>query len=456
MNTKRIRTSCRILTLFAAWFFLPTAALAQDDASAKGKELYDRVKAFSLSGGAAAVKDLKLDRDRVQMTFTGTFYFTAPVNGQVTGAVFVGDGLFSAPVPPNEFEKDNVKRLLGTSVIESDFKTAVLRFNDDTFERLGQTAPGTSTANEPIQKLATEADARILKQTGANLAARITLSILNQEKPGFFFANFEGGKRGRFSFLLDHQNRIPVANFDINGGEKGLIFTYKSDYYDNEVWMAFYSLEDYQQRRVAYSDVNDLIDVVHYDLNIDLREHKKAVNLAARISADARFPNLRAISFQIGEDLGEAESWRLNKQMRLKQARVGGKDLSFAQEDWEGGFTVFIPGEAVAGQKLDFEFLLQGDFMYDAQSVEDCHYPRSNVTWFPRHGYLDRATFDLTFRHPKKLKIASLGLRLSEEPLADDKDAVVTKYRMERPVPLATFALAPFERHSQMVRWDQG
>ena len=456
MNTKRIRISCRILTLFAAWFFLPTAVLAQDDASAKGKELYERVKAFSLSGGAAAVKDLKLARDRVQITFTGTFYFTAPVNGQVTGAVFVGDGLFSAPVPPNDFEKDNVKRLLGTNVIESDFKTAVLRFSDDTFERLGQTASGTSTANEQIQKLATEAEARILKQTGANLAARVTLSMLNQEKPGFFFANFEGGKRGRFSFLLDYQNRIPVANFEINGGEKGLIFTYKSDYYDNEVWMAFYSQEDYQNRRVAYSDVNDLIDATHYDLNIDLREHKKALNLAARISADARFPNLRAIPFQIGEDLGEAEGWRLNKQMRLKQARLGGKDLSFAQEDWEGGFTVFVPGDAGAGQKFDFEFLLQGDFMYDAESVEDCHYPRSNETWFPRHGYLDRATFDLAFRHPKKLKIASLGLRLSEEPLPDDKNAVVTKYRMERPVPLATFALAPFERHSQMVRWDQG
>src|SRR4030095_16312997 len=108
-------------------------------------------------------------------------------------------------------------------------------------------------ADPQAQKLANEADARFLKQTGANLPARIALSILNQEKPGFFFAAFDGGKRGRFNFLFDYQNRIPVANFDINAGEKGLIFTYRPDDYGNDIWMAFYALEDYQAHTVQYS-----------------------------------------------------------------------------------------------------------------------------------------------------------------------------------------------------------
>ncbi len=36
------------------------------------------------------------------------------------------------------------------------------------------------------------------------------------------------------------------------------------------------------------------------------------------------------------------------------------------------------------------------------------------------------------------------------------KDVVVTKYQLQHPVALVTFALAPFQRHSQMVRWDKG
>ena len=451
-----LHRSLKLSALAFVFFCSATSVLAQPGNTDPSKQLYDQVKAFTLTGGAISAKALTLTRDRAKMTFDGTFYFTAPINGRVTGAVFIGEGKLSVEIPPSEFEKDNVKRLLGVDIIESDFKTAVLRFSDDTAERVGRLSTETVASDPQALKLAKEHDARILKQTGANLAARVALSILNEEDPGFFFATFDGGRRGRFSFVLDHQNRIPVANFTINGGEKGLIFTYDSDSYNNEVWLAFYGQEDYRRGKVAYSDVNDQIDIAHYDMNVDLREHKKVLNLLAKLRAQVIAPRLRAISFDIGEDLGEAESWRLNKQMRLKTARLGNKELAVAQEDWEGGFTLFLPSEVSAGQAIELELSLEGDFMYDAQSVEHCHYPRSNVTWFPRHGYLDRAKFELTFQHPKKLRVASAGVRLSEDPEADDKDVMRTKYRMDQPIPLATFALAPFKRHTQTVRFDQG
>lgn len=442
--------------LFASLVFIfPVRTIAQENPSTQGKELYDQIKTFSLNGGSAQVKELVLTRDRVQMAFNGNFYFTGPIAGHVTGAVFVGEGRLTAAVPPSEFEKDNLKRLLGAESVESDFKTAVLRFSDDTFERLGQSINANNPADPQAQKLAAELDARVLKQTGANLPARIGLSILNHEKPGFFFATFDGGKRGRFNFLLDYQNRIPVANFDINAGEKGLIFAYKPEDYNNDVWMAFYGLEDYQARTVQYSDVNNIIDVSHYDLTLDLSDHKKSISLLARVKANTLVGNVRALTFQIGESLSEYDNLRLNKQLRLKKARIGTEDMAFAQEDWEGGFSVFLPANIAADQALDLSFSLEGDFMYDAQTC-DCHYPRSNETWFPRQGYLDRATFELTYRHPKKFKIASGGQRLSEEPDPDNKNLTITKYRLDQPVPLVTFALAPYERHSQMVKWQEG
>ena len=455
--TPRARHRSLVHFLVLAAFLLGAhAALAQDNVSAKSKEFYDKIKAFSLTGGSAEAKALVLKRDRGSMTFDGTFYFTPSIDGHVTGAVFIGEGKFSAEVPPSEFEKDNVKRLLGTEIIESDFKTAVLRFSDDTFDFIGKNRQEGAAANERAQKLATEVESKILRETGANLAARVALSILNAEKPGFFCATFDGGKRGRFSFLLDYQDRIPVAYFEINGGEKGLIFHYKSAEYFNEIWTAFYGLEDYQSGQVTYADVNDLINISKYDMDLDLREHKKRLGLRARVTSQVRYANLRAVSFQIGESLGEYEDQRLKKQLRVKSVRSGGVELAAVQEDWEGGLTVFLPGPAQAGQPLDLEFNLEGDFMYDAETVSDCHYPRSNETWFPRHGYLDRATFDLTYRHPKHLHIASTGLRLSEEPDPEDKNTVITKYRMDYPVPVATFALGPWERHKDVIKWEKG
>ncbi len=445
----------KVFLLLGVSLCLPSTILAQENISAQSKTLYDQIKTFSLTGGSAEVAGLSLKRDRLDMTFDGTFYFTGPVQGHVTGAVFFGSGRFVAAVPPGEFEKDNVKRLLGAEIVESDFKTAVLRFSDDTFELIGKNRHD-APANDQAQKIASEVDAKILKQTGANLSARVALSILNDEKPGFFFANFDGGRRERFSALLDYQDRIPVANFGLNGGEKGLIFAYDSSEYNNEIWMAFYGAEDYKRGTVTYSDVNDLIDIAHYDMNLDLREHKKYLRLSARIDSQVRYPNIRAVPFAIGESLGEAESQRLKKQLRLKQVRLGGADLAWAQEDWEGGFTVFLPGPVAAGQGLEFEVTLEGDFMYDAESVDNCFYPRSNSTWFPRHGYLDRAGFDLTFRHPKRLLIASVGERISEAPDPEDKSAVITKYHMAQPIALATFALGIFERHKDTVKWEKG
>ena len=439
-----------ILLLLVCWVSL----FAQTPTASKEKEVYDQIKAFSLSGGNVEVKGLVLKRDRAQMTFDGTFYLTSPTKGIVTGAVFIGDGNFSAEVPPSDFERENVKRLLGvTDVITADFKTAVLRFTDDTGKLIVGTAG--SGVNDRAQKLATDTDARILRESGANLPARLTLSILNNEKPGVFFANFDGGKR-RFSFLLDHQSRLLVSSFGINAGEKGLIFTYDADTYDIEIWTGFYSLEDYQRRIVSYSDVQNIIDIKSYDMDLDLRDHKKYLRLRAKLGTTVLQPNVRAINFVIGEDLGEFESWRLKKQMRLKTARIGDVDLGAVQEDWEGGLTVFLPRPYQAGEQLDLDLMLEGDFIYDTETIENCHYPRSNTSWFPRHGELDRATFNLTFRHPKKLVMASVGERISEGADPEDKDVVITKYKMLEPVALVTFAFGPFKRYSDSIKWESG
>ncbi|HEX8337679.1 MAG TPA: hypothetical protein VF621_13175, partial [Pyrinomonadaceae bacterium] len=414
--------------------------------------------AATLAGGRAEVKGLVLKRDRAEMTFDGTFHFAAPVEGRVTCAVFVGEGRFRAGVPPSEFERDNVRRLLGAAdAVESDFKTAVLKFTDDTFDLIGRGRQEGGAADPRAGKLAAEIDGRILKETGANLSARVALSLLNGERPGFFFAGFDGGRRGRFHFVLDHQNRIPVANFGIDAGEKGLIFTYEDVRFGNEVWMAFLALEDYQNNRGTYADVYDLIDASAYRIDADVRDPGSRLRTVVRLAARTRAAGLRAVPFAVGESLPEFESLRLKKQMRVKSARVGGAEAAAVQEDWEGGFTLYLlRATGAAGEAVEFEFELEGDYMRGHDLVNDSFYPYSNTEWYPRHGSFDRAGYSLTFRHRKNRRIAAVGLRLSEEPDPEDKEAMVTRYRMEPLVKVATFAVGPFERHTQMVKWDKG
>ena len=454
-NTPSLRPLIVLGCLLFAFILGTSAAFAQDGAVSKEKQTYNQLKAFALTGGAAQVNALVLKKDRTEITLTGTVYFSDQVNGQTTGAVFIGEGKFTAATPSNtEFEKDNVKRLLGAENVESDFKTAIFRFTDETATQIGQATPG--PANDRAQKLALENDARQMRETGANLPARLAISLLNGEKPGFFFATFDGGRRGRFSMVLDYQNRLPVANFGINAGEKGLIWAYNTAIYRPEVWLAFYGLDDYQRGQVAYSDANDQIDVAHYKMDVDLRDYNNRLRVISQMVVEALQPNLRVVTFHVGEDLGEYDNERLKKQLRVKSARSGTTSLDVIQEDWEGGFTVLLPQAINAGDKLELTVDLEGDFLVDTEFCHDCHYPRSNETWYPRHGYLDRSSYDLTFRHPKKWRVASVGARLSETVDPEDKDGGITKFEMKQPVSLIVFALGPFKRHDDVVKWEKG
>ncbi|MFL6467226.1 MAG: M1 family metallopeptidase [Pyrinomonadaceae bacterium] len=418
------------------------------------QEIYARIKAFELNGGKIDVSNLTINRDRVSMNFTGTFYLTAPIEGKTTGAVFVGTGTLKAEPPPGDFEKANLKRLTKAENISSDFTNAFFRFTDDTATLLGKAAPDASAANPQATKIAAEAFPRTLKESGANIASRVAISLLNNETPGFFFATFDGGKSGRFSFVLDHQNRIPTNYFGINGGEKGLIYSYDSFTSDNEVKLAFYSEQDFNTRKVSYSDYHDLVDIEHYDMQLDLRSPSAKLGLRIKVQMKPWDKNVRAIPFSIGESLGTYEESRLKKQMRVKAVRYGNTEVTFVQEEWEGGFTIFLPKALPQGESASIEFDLEGDFLQQAQFVSNCWYPRSNTSWYPRHGYLDRATYNVSFMHSKKLKVATVGVREAETEWAEDKNVTITSYKMTQPVALVTFALGPWERHTENVKFE--
>lgn len=436
--------------------FIGPTALAQDSPASKEKQIYNQLKAFSLKGDAVDVKGLALKKDRVQLTLDGVVYLSEPVEGMITGAVFIGEGKFVTETPADDFERDNVKRLLGADLIASDFKTAVFRFTDDTAKQFGPVTRDAGVVNEQAQKLGRETDESTLHETGANLPARLAISLLNLEKPGFFFAEFNGGKRNRFSVVLDHQNRIPVANFGIDAGEKGLIWSYNSGLYFAQVWLAFYALQDYQRGRVIYSDANNQIDIKHFRMDVDLRDHGDRLKLRTLIQAEPLQPNLRALTFIVGRGLSEFDNERLKKQMRVKSARFGGVELPWAQENWESGLTVFLPEPLKTKETVELELSLEGDFMTDWDFGQNCYYPRSTVGWYPRHGFLDRSTYDLTFRHPKRLRVASVGTLISEDVDPEDGGTFVSKYQLAHPVSLVTFGLGDFKRRKDSIKWDNG
>ena len=180
---------------------------AQEKPESPGMNLYRTLRNFDLSGGMARAENLTLKRDRAVMTFNGTFYFEKAINNHVYGAVFAGEGTFHAEPPPSDFERQNLRRLLKADAVDSDFRTAVLRFTDDTFDLIAGHVSKEGGPDKNLRELAGDFEARLLKQTGANISARLSVSILNGEQPGFFAAQFDKGKRGNFTYVLETRLR---------------------------------------------------------------------------------------------------------------------------------------------------------------------------------------------------------------------------------------------------------
>jgi Peptidase family M1 domain len=431
-----------------------------ETSTSPGMHLYQELRQFDLSGGISHAENLTLKRDRVTMTFNGTFYFEKPIDQHVYGAVFVGEGTFHADPPPTDFERENVRRLLNDDAVDSDFRTAVLRFSDSTFDEIaGHVSQG--EAEREARRLADEFEPRLLKEVGANMSARLSISILNGEQPGVFVAQFDKGKRGAFTYALDFQSRIPLASFDLDAGEKGVIFAHNFALY-NEVWMAFYSLDDYEHGRVQYSDSFDLVAIPKYTMNIDVTDPGKLLSEQVRIDMTLLSGGVRAIPLMLNNSLGEGGSERLKKAMRLDPAKlVGGGTIEAVQEDWEGGITLFLPDPRNGGESFGVELALQGKPMYHLDLtgqdlIEACYYPVATTDWYPRHSALKRSAYDLVFRHKRHDLVAAVGHRLWEDPAPDGKSEMITEWRMDSPVALVTFAVGPFKRYSESEKRQEG
>jgi hypothetical protein len=430
-----LRTS--LFSLLIICSFCSVRPVRGQQASSDGRKLYDDLHAFRLGGGVVPVENLVLNRDRAEITFTsGVIYFEAPVGGRICGAVFVGEGKVHSEAPPARFEKANLRRMIKADFVESDFKTAVMQFTDDTYQIL-QKGSKSGGADGDAQKLANEFESRMLKETGANVAARLSVSILNEESPGFFIAQFDKGHRGRFTFLFDPQTRMPSEIFDINGGEKGLVLSYQPELLETDVWMAFYSVDDYAKGRVDFSDLFDQFIIRRHTIDMDVHNpDSRWMNYDDRMEIEVLRDGQRAIRFEVNEELPVYDDYRLKRAMRLKSVKAAdGLTAEGIQEDWEGGLTILFPVALKKGQKLELTLRMEGQ-----QLVQDgASWVPLTDSWYLRHGYLQRSSYDITFHHTKRYTPVTLGSR-AQDAKAEDS-GVETEWKMESPSPFIKFAI---------------
>src|SRR6202140_2867582 len=126
------------MRLAAAFFVLCALTTAQPTRSTPrtAHQLYDALNSLRLDPASAyqikPEQRIELRRGDAKISFDqGELIFFAPLDNEITGAVFAGRGHILA-LPRDTVEKQQMARFLDSPILDQDFASAYIRFTDTT------------------------------------------------------------------------------------------------------------------------------------------------------------------------------------------------------------------------------------------------------------------------------------------------------------------------------------
>jgi hypothetical protein len=173
-------------------------------ATANTHPVYAAVRGTGVGESGYDVKDFVLKKDAATFTMTGSLYLLAPVEGRVTGAVFLGNGTM-AYEPPIASERWMLRNLTKGEAFNEQFERAVFRFTDDTAELIAAAASGPAKpAPSQAHNALKEVNEGLRLRLRENLHARLLQDVLSPTAGGFFEAHVSGRKySNRLVYTMD-------------------------------------------------------------------------------------------------------------------------------------------------------------------------------------------------------------------------------------------------------------
>jgi hypothetical protein len=391
------------------------------------QKTYAALRADLPGSDGVSVKDFTLEREGGVFHFDqGDFYFYAPVEGHITGAVFTGNGHFELAVK-DAGEQRSLALLTKSGEMQQDFSTLVLRFTDGTADEIRKASSTASpTPDDHIRGAAEDLAKNYRKDLSDNLELRLLADLLSPSGAGqFFFASFRMGNilTGKnLVFIVDPEG-TPHASPD------QVELTSWSDV-ELQPWVAYKMLHSDPQISGSRVRVTD----EKLDVTIDRGATMKT---SAETTMKVLHDGVRVV--------------HLNLYPSLRVAGVyseSGAPLDFVQEDkkLDPDFAAILPAPAKAGDTLRLLTVYAGKDALRADGNETYYLLESaRESWYPAGtgGLGDFVNFHMTFHIPKNLQIVATGKQLSLTPESGGMMKAV--WETDSPIPVAGFNLGDFK-----------
>ncbi|HKD01392.1 MAG TPA: M1 family aminopeptidase, partial [Terriglobales bacterium] len=361
---------------------------------------------------------------------SGMVCFLAPVNGKVTGAVFVGDGNMVLD-PPLPVERSMLRLLTKEDEFSENFAQMVLRFTDGSYAELkgaGTSAAGGCDAG-PLQD--SKNAMRHNRELKYNLDARILQDVLGTDPGGLFVAFVRGKKyNDKEVFAIDPHGAPPLLE-SLTPEEVELI-----TYDENKlgVWASFHLSSEYKDGTASGSQKNAVIHIEHQQLDTTIEKSGNLIGKAT-ITVVSRQNGLRVVPLDLFHTLRVASV-----------TAQDGQPLAFIQEDKhdDADFSVILPKVLAAGEKVTFTTSYSGKEAVTNEGGGN-YYPVARENWYPNSPSFslgEYTDYDLTFRIPKGMKMVATGTLVNEK---EEGGSEVTVWKSGVPLTVAGFSFGKFK-----------
>jgi hypothetical protein len=372
------------------------------------------------------LRDTSIARDRVKLYFNRGFVaFLTPVAGEVTGAVFVGDGE-TLLIPPNAVEKRNLTQFTGAPILTEPFDFALLRFTDQTARELRARArpPDPEDSEQPTGLF--EVWNPLIRRRSPDHSVRVLQDLLGRRDLPFFHARLQGVNLGVFQAFVDE--RLPETI--VVGAVRE-----KNQQWYADVWCSFPSRA--AEARGAETQASSS-RVVSYKIDTRLAEDH-SLEGRAELTLESRSAVERILTFELSRWLKVSEV-RDEAGNRLPFFPGPAVDQAGAAAPGNGWVAVALPAPYPVGAHFRLNFSYQGNVI--AEVGNDLLYVGERGSWYPSRGFKERATYDLTFRFPAPLTLVATGRRL-EEKTADG--VTWSHWVSDGAIPVAGFNLGLYQ-----------
>jgi len=367
----------------------------------------------------------------------GTLTWLSPVEGSVTGAIFVGEGHFHLKAV-TRIDAREIQRRTGADDVEEDFTEVVLRFTPD--ERM-KLQPG---AGDPMESSPEAArtfahwkeqmrrrseiplgftEYLLHGETMDNVDADVLAAIYNPAHPTFFNAYITGKKHRDLRFFV--RSRVGAVP-QLDSPEEVALINYDPEGMSDGVWYLAHLKSEYGNGTASSEQDRRLFATHRYRIETVIAKNRHLFSTAT-ITFQPLIAGERVMKFGLLPNL---------RVTRVVDEQ--GQDLHYIQESRkeDGSFYVVLSEAPPPGRESSITVEYAGDKVLE-EAGEGSFYVLARTSWYPNlNGFGEHSLYDLTFKVPRRFKVVSVG-RLQAESV--EQEFLVSHWVTPIPVAVAGF-----------------